>query len=113
MGRERNTEILEHLQRRILILAEGRLLNLGCATGHPSFVMSASFTNQVLAQIELHENGSAYEKQVYVLPKKLDEEVARLHLDQLGVKLTELSPKQAEYIGVPVEGPYKPENYRY
>ncbi|MBW2315554.1 MAG: adenosylhomocysteinase [Deltaproteobacteria bacterium] len=99
--------------RSILILAEGRLLNLGCATGHPSFVMSASFTNQVLAQIELHQNPDAYEKQVYVLPKKLDEEVARLHLDQLGVKLTELSPKQAEYIGVPVEGPYKPDHYRY
>ncbi|NLG61635.1 MAG: adenosylhomocysteinase [Candidatus Cloacimonetes bacterium] len=97
----------------VLILAEGRLLNLGCATGHPSFVMSASFTNQVMAQIELHTNNDAYERKVYVLPKKLDEKVARLHLDQLGVKLTELTPKQAEYIGVPVEGPYKPEHYRY
>jgi len=97
----------------VLILAEGRLLNLGCATGHPSFVMSASFTNQVMAQIELHTNNSAYERKVYVLPKKLDEKVARLHLDKLGVRLTELTPKQAEYIGVPVEGPYKPEHYRY
>jgi len=97
----------------VLILAEGRLLNLGCATGHPSFVMSASFTNQVMAQIELHTNNDAYERKVYVLPKKLDEKVARLHLDQLGVKLTELTPKQAEYIGVLVEGPYKPEHYRY
>ncbi|NNL66966.1 MAG: adenosylhomocysteinase [Myxococcales bacterium] len=99
--------------KSILILAEGRLLNLGCATGHPSFVMSASFTNQVLAQIELHQNNSAYEKQVYVLPKALDEEVARLHLDQLGVKLTKLSQAQADYIGVPVDGPYKPDHYRY
>ena len=99
--------------RSILVLAEGRLLNLGCATGHPSFVMSASFTNQVLAQIELHKNNDAYDKQVYVLPKKLDEEVARLHLDQLGVKLTELSKAQADYIGVPIEGPYKPDHYRY
>jgi len=99
--------------RSILVLAEGRLLNLGCATGHPSFVMSASFTNHVLAQIELHQNGSAYEKQVYVLPKKLDEEVARLHLDQLGVKLTELTPAQADYIGVPKGGRYKPDHYRY
>jgi adenosylhomocysteinase len=99
--------------RSILVLAEGRLLNLGCATGHPSFVMSASFTNQVLAQIELHQNGDAYDKQVYVLPKKLDEEVARLHLDQLGVKLTKLTDAQAEYIGVPAEGPYKPDHYRY
>jgi adenosylhomocysteinase len=97
----------------VLVLAEGRLLNLGCATGHPSFVMSASFTNQVLAQLELHENTEKYEKKVYVLPKALDEEVARLHLDQLGVKLTRLSPDQAAYIGVPVEGPYKPDNYRY
>ncbi|MGH9163186.1 MAG: adenosylhomocysteinase [Vicinamibacteraceae bacterium] len=99
--------------RSILVLAEGRLLNLGCATGHPSFVMSASFTNQVLAQIELHTNNGAYEKQVYMLPKKLDEEVARLHLDQLGVKLTTLTPEQAAYIGVPVEGPYKASHYRY
>jgi adenosylhomocysteinase len=97
----------------ILVLAEGRLMNLGCATGHPSFVMSASFTNQVLAQIELHTNAEAYKKQVYVLPKKLDEEVARLHLDKLGVELTELTEDQAEYLGVPVEGPYKPEHYRY
>jgi adenosylhomocysteinase len=97
----------------VMILAEGRLLNLGCATGHPSFVMSASFTNQVMAQIELHEKADEYEKKVYVLPKVLDEKVARLHLEKLGVKLTELSPKQAEYIGVPVEGPYKPEHYRY
>jgi adenosylhomocysteinase len=97
----------------ILVLAEGRLLNLGCATGHPSFVMSASFTNQVLAQLELAENAARLERKVYVLPKHLDEEVARLHLDKLGVKLTELSPKQAEYIGVPLEGPYKPEHYRY
>jgi adenosylhomocysteinase len=97
----------------VLILAEGRLLNLGCATGHPSFVMSASFTNQVLAQIELWKHGDQYEKQVTMLPKKLDEEVARLHLDQLGVKLTVLTPAQAEYIGVPVEGPYKADHYRY
>ena len=97
----------------ILVLAEGRLLNLGCATGHPSFVMSASFTNQVLAQLELTQNPEQYEKQVYVLPKKLDEEVARLHLGHLGVELTKLSEEQADYIGVPVEGPYKPEMYRY
>ncbi|MCP3963811.1 MAG: adenosylhomocysteinase, partial [bacterium] len=92
---------------------EGRLLNLGCATGHPSFVMSASFTNQVIAQIELRKNADSYEKEVYMLPKKLDEEVARLHLDKLGVELTRLSDDQAEYIGVPVDGPYKPEYYRY
>jgi len=97
----------------VLILAEGRLMNLGCATGHPSFVMSASFTNQVMAQIELYANAGKYEKKVYVLPKHLDEKVARLHLDKLGVKLTQLTPKQAAYIGVPVEGPYKPEHYRY
>ncbi|HEX6059007.1 MAG TPA: adenosylhomocysteinase [Gemmatimonadaceae bacterium] len=97
----------------VLILAEGRLLNLGCATGHPSFVMSASFTNQVMAQIELFTRADEYEKKVYVLPKKLDEKVARLHLDKLGVKLTTLSKEQADYIGVPVEGPYKPEHYRY
>ena len=97
----------------VMILAEGRLLNLGCATGHPSFVMSASFTNQVMAQIELHTNTGKYEKQVYVLPKQLDEKVARLHLDKLGVKLTQLSPDQASYIGVKVEGPYKPDHYRY
>jgi adenosylhomocysteinase len=97
----------------IIVLAEGRLLNLGCATGHPSFVMSNSFTNQVLAQIELHKNHAKYENEVFVLPKKLDEEVARLHLDKLGAKLTELTQEQADYIGVPVEGPYKPEHYRY
>ncbi|MGI9440015.1 MAG: adenosylhomocysteinase [Parvibaculales bacterium] len=99
--------------KRIVLLAEGRLLNLGCATGHPSFVMSASFTNQVLAQIELWQNNDKYEKQVYVLPKHLDEKVARLHLDKLGVKLTQLSPEQADYIGVPQQGPYKPQHYRY
>jgi adenosylhomocysteinase len=97
----------------VLILAEGRLLNLGCATGHPSFVMSASFTNQVMAQIELHANASKYEKKVYMLPKHLDEKVARLHLDKLGVKLTKLTPGQAAYIGVKPEGPYKPDHYRY
>jgi adenosylhomocysteinase len=97
----------------VLVLAEGRLMNLGCATGHPSFVMSASFTNQVIAQIELHEHNDKYEKKVYRLPKHLDEEVARLHLDQLGVKLTRLTPEQAAYIGVTVEGPYKPDHYRY
>jgi adenosylhomocysteinase len=99
--------------RSILVLAEGRLLNLGCATGHPSFVMSSSFTNQVIAQLELHQNVSKYEKKVYILPKHLDEEVARLHLDHLGVKLTKLTPEQSAYIGVPEEGPYKPEHYRY
>ena len=99
--------------RSVLILAEGRLLNLGCATGHPSFVMSASFTNQVIAQLELHQHNDKYEKKVYILPKHLDEEVARLHLAHLGVKLTKLTPEQAAYIGVPVEGPYKPEHYRY
>jgi adenosylhomocysteinase len=97
----------------VMILAEGRLLNLGCATGHPSFVMSASFTNQVMAQIELHTDAAKYEKKVYVLPKHLDEKVARLHLDKLGVKLTKLTKEQAEYIGVKPEGPYKPEMYRY
>jgi adenosylhomocysteinase len=97
----------------VLILAEGRLLNLGCATGHPSFVMSASFTNQVLAQLELWNNAGKYERKVYVLPKALDEEVARLHLDHLGVKLTKLTSEQAAYIGVPVDGPYKPDHYRY
>src|SRR6187399_780005 len=97
----------------VMILAEGRLLNLGCATGHPSFVMSASFTNQVIAQIELHQNTGKYEKKVYMLPKHLDEQVARLHLDHLGVKLTKLSKDQADYIGVPVDGPYKPDHYRY
>jgi adenosylhomocysteinase len=97
----------------VIVLAEGRLLNLGCATGHPSFVMSNSFTNQVMAQMELFTNTSAYESKVYVLPKHLDEKVARLHLDKLGVKLTTLTEKQAAYLGVPVEGPYKPEQYRY
>jgi adenosylhomocysteinase len=97
----------------VLILAEGRLMNLGCATGHPSFVMSTSFSNQVLAQIELWKHRGDYGRKVYVLPKKLDEEVARLHLDHLGVRLTELTDGQAEYIGVPKEGPYKPEHYRY
>ncbi len=97
----------------VLVLAEGRLLNLGCATGHPSFVMSASFTNQTLAQIELATNLKAYEKKVYTLPKRLDEEVARLHLEKLGVKLTQLTEKQAAYINVPVQGPYKPDHYRY
>jgi adenosylhomocysteinase len=97
----------------VLVLAEGRLLNLGCATGHPSFVMSASFTNQVLAQLELHAKAEQIGKQVIMLPKKLDEEVARLHLDKLGVKLTKLTKEQAKYIGVSVDGPYKPEHYRY
>ena len=97
----------------VLVLAEGRLLNLGCATGHPSFVMSASFTNQVLAQMELARHGAEYGRKVVMLPKHLDEEVARLHLDHLGVRLTRLTPEQAEYIGVPVEGPYKPDHYRY
>jgi len=97
----------------VMILAEGRLMNLGCATGHPSFVMSTSFTNQTLAQMELHQNHAKYENKVYMLPKKLDEEVARLHLDKLGVKLTKLTKEQAEYIGVPVEGPYKPDHYKY
>jgi len=99
----------------ILVLAEGRLLNLGCATGHPSFVMSCSFTNQVVAQLELWKERTSgkYEKKVYVLPKILDEKVARLHLDKLGARLTELSAEQAKYIGVKVEGPYKPSGYRY
>ncbi|WP_024891489.1 adenosylhomocysteinase [Luteimonas huabeiensis] len=97
----------------IFLLAEGRLVNLGCATGHPSFVMSNSFSNQTLAQIDLWANKDVYEPKVYILPKKLDEEVARLHLEKIGVKLTKLTPEQAEYLGVPVEGPYKPEHYRY
>ena len=109
-------------EHSILVLAEGRLLNLGCATGHPSFVMSSSFTNQVLAQLDLHFNmtnqptlsGTHYDaNRVYILPKKLDEEVARLHLGKLGVKLTTLSKEQADYIGVAVEGPYKSAHYRY
>ena len=99
--------------KRIIMLAEGRLVNLGCATGHPSFVMSASFTNQVLAQIEIFTKPDEYPVGVYILPKKLDEEVARLHLAKIGAHLTELSKEQADYIGVPVEGPYKPEHYRY
>lgn len=99
--------------KRIIVLAEGRLVNLGCATGHPSFVMSASFTNQVLAQIELFKNADQYERQVYVLPKRLDEKVAYLHLERIGAKLTELTREQAEYIGVEVNGPFKPEHYRY
>jgi adenosylhomocysteinase len=97
----------------IYLLAEGRLVNLGCATGHPSFVMSNSFTNQVLAQIDLWQNKDKYEIGVYRLPKYLDEEVARLHLEQIGVKLTKLTKEQAEYLGIPVEGPYKPDHYRY
>jgi adenosylhomocysteinase len=99
--------------RSILILAEGRLVNLGCATGHPSFVMSTSFTNQVLAQLALWTEPEKYTLGVHVLPKQLDEEVARLHLEKLGVKLTRLTKAQSDYIGVPVEGPYKPEYYRY
>ncbi len=97
----------------IYLLAEGRLVNLGCATGHPSFVMSNSFSNQTLAQIDLWKNRDTYKVGVYTLPKQLDEEVARLHLEKIGVKLTTLTPKQAEYLGVPVEGPYKPDHYRY
>ena len=97
----------------LFVLAEGRLVNLGCATGHPSFVMSNSFSNQTLAQLDLWANKDKYKPGVYVLPKKLDEEVARLHLEKIGVKLTTLTPEQAEYIGVPVEGPYKPDHYRY
>jgi adenosylhomocysteinase len=99
--------------KRIILLAEGRLVNLGCAHGHPSFVMSASFTNQVLAQMELHGNDGQYENKVYVLPKHLDEEVARLHLGRIGAKLTKLRPDQAQYIGVELDGPYKPDHYRY
>ncbi len=97
----------------MILLAEGRLVNLGCATGHPSFVMSNSFTNQVLAQIELWNNPDDYENEVYVLPKHLDEKVARLHLERIGAKLTELTDEQAEYIGVEKAGPYKSEQYRY
>ena len=99
--------------KRLIVLAKGRLVNLGCATGHPSFVMSASFTNQVMAQIELWHNAANYENKVYVLPKHLDEKVAMLHLDKLGVKLTKLSQEQADYIDVPVDGPFKPDHYRY
>ena len=99
--------------KRIILLAKGRLVNLGCGTGHPSFVMSNSFTNQVLAQLELWNNDGQYNNRVYILPKHLDEEVARLHLEQIGAKLTTLSDEQADYIGVPVDGPYKPDHYRY
>jgi adenosylhomocysteinase len=99
--------------KKLILLAQGRLMNLGCATGHPSFVMSASFTNQVLAQIELWTRNSNYEKKVYVLPKRLDEKVAALHLDRLGVKLDKLTKEQADYLGIPAEGPFKPEWYRY
>ena len=99
--------------RRIIVLAQGRLVNLGCATGHPSFVMSSSFTNQVLAQMELWQNGANYQKNVYVLPKHLDEKVARLHIGKLGVKLTELTDEQANYLGLSKNGPFKPEMYRY
>ena len=99
--------------KRLIVLAKGRLVNLGCATGHPSFVMSTSFSNQVLAQIELWKNSHKYENQVYTLPKNLDEKVASLHLDKLGVKLTKLSSEQADYINVSPEGPFKPDHYRY
>ncbi len=99
--------------KRIILLAQGRLVNLGCATGHPSFVMSNSFTNQVLAQMELFNQNGEYKNEVYILPKKLDEEVARLHIDKIGVNLTQLSQTQADYISVPVDGPYKPDHYRY
>jgi adenosylhomocysteinase len=99
--------------KKLIVLAEGRLVNLGCATGHPSFVMSASFSNQVLAQIELWKNHTNYENKVYVLPKKLDEKVARIHLEKIGAKLTKLSKEQGNYINVPVDGPFKNEEYRY
>ena len=99
--------------KEIILLAEGRLVNLGCATGHPSFVMSNSFTNQTLAQLELWNNADQYENKVYMLPKHLDEKVARLHLEKIGVELEELRPEQADYIGVKVEGPFKPDYYRY
>jgi adenosylhomocysteinase len=108
------TDLVEFPEgKQIIVLAKGRLVNLGCATGHPSFVMSASFTNQVLAQIELWTRGDHYKNDVYVLPKHLDEKVASLHLEKLGVKLTKLTPKQSSYIGVPTEGPFKPDHYRY
>ena len=99
----------------VIILAEGRLLNLGCATGHPSFVMSCSFTNQVLAQLEIWANRTTgkFDKKVYILPKKLDEKVAALHLDHLGARLTRLTDEQSKYLGIPLDGPSKPENYRY
>jgi len=99
--------------KEIIILAEGRLVNLGCATGHPSFVMSSSFSNQVLAQIELWTSPEKYENKVYILPKHLDEKVARLHLKKLGVELDTLTPVQSKYLGIPVNGPYKPDYYRY
>jgi adenosylhomocysteinase len=99
--------------KRIILLSEGRLVNLGNATGHPSFVMSASFSNQVLAQMELWHNHANYKRKVFVLPKKLDEKVARLHLPKLGARLTELSAKQANYLGIPVDGPFKADHYRY
>ncbi len=99
--------------KKLIVLAKGRLVNLGCATGHPSFVMSASFSNQTIAQIELFNHAEKYENKVYILPKHLDEKVARLHLKKIGVHLTELSDTQAKYIGVPKEGPYKPNHYRY
>jgi adenosylhomocysteinase len=99
--------------KRIILLAEGRLVNLGCGTGHPSFVMSNSFTNQTMAQIELFAHGDRYENRVYVLPKHLDEKVAALHLTKLGAKLTRMTPEQAAYLGLPVDGPFKPEHYRY
>ncbi|MGV3457616.1 adenosylhomocysteinase, partial [Sphingomonas sp.] len=99
--------------KKIIVLSKGRLVNLGNATGHPSFVMSTSFTNQVLAQIELWTASGKYKNEVYVLPKHLDEKVAALHLEKLGVKLTKLNQRQADYIGVPVEGPFKPDHYRY
>jgi adenosylhomocysteinase len=99
--------------KRIIVLAKGRLVNLGCATGHPSFVMSASFTNQVMAQLELWNNADSYQNKVYILPKHLDERVARLHLDKLGVRLSRLTDEQSEYLGIPTEGPYKPDHYRY
>jgi adenosylhomocysteinase len=99
--------------KKIIVLAKGRLVNLGCATGHPSFVMSASFSNQTIAQIELFSHNKNYEKKVYVLPKKLDEKVARLHLKKIGANLTRLTQEQADYINVPMDGPYKPDHYRY
>jgi adenosylhomocysteinase len=99
--------------KRIIVLAKGRLVNLGCATGHPSFVMSASFTNQVIAQMELFAHRESYENKVYILPKHLDEKVARLHLQKIGANLTQLTQEQADYINVPVDGPYKPDHYRY
>jgi adenosylhomocysteinase len=99
--------------KKIIVLAKGRLVNLGCATGHPSFVMSASFTNQVMAQMELFNNTDSYDNKVYVLPKPLDEKVARLHLTKIGAKLTTLTREQADYLGLEIEGPYKPERYRY